>query len=98
LAGEVAKTWGPYLTRNLRCPPYTASVDAAIAISKHALADWFIHSMSFETIAISRGEAANGWIVDLTKGFDAPVVGKSKSLPIAICLATLRAKLEEPTA
>jgi hypothetical protein len=77
--------------------PYTASVDAAIALCERALPGWFIHTMTFETIGVRDNQAVNGWNVEITKGYDGPALGRSGKLPIAICLSILRTKLQETT-
>ncbi len=74
-------------------PPYTRSLDAALALLPQG---WTIHRL---------GQLSNccggfgGWIGELYRGSDAmipyPAASPAASAPLALCMATMRIRLAE---
>ncbi|WP_421591151.1 hypothetical protein [Shinella sp. M27] len=71
-------------------PSYTSSIDAAVSLAERVLPGWVVDHIGQDyagDIPVLRGL---GWCVELMNG-EHHVVGQSKSLAIALVLATLRA-------
>lgn len=70
-------------------PAVTASVDAAMSLAARALTGWVFDEIAQDYATAPDGYHAFGWNVEMINGIR--VQGQSQSLPIAICIATLRA-------
>nr|WP_313010800.1 hypothetical protein [Brucella intermedia] len=71
-------------------PRYTASVDAAIALAERVLPGWVFDNVGQDFHSVPGGYEAFGWNVELING--TRVQGQAPTLPLAICIALLRAK------
>ncbi len=69
---------------------YTASVDAAIALAARVLPGWVFDNVGQDFHSVPGGYEAFGWNVELING--TRVQGQAPTLPLAICIALLRAK------
>lgn len=75
----------------LGAPDYTASIDDAVSLAERVLPGWFFEHIGNDAIGEDSDMAWLGWTVELSPGMALGAQGQAKSLPVAICLATLRA-------
>ncbi|OWV62534.1 hypothetical protein ATY75_11955 [Rhizobium sp. N122] len=105
LAEPGAENYGPYLYRKMACPRYTESVDAAIALCEAALPGAKI-SLFVNHLTSAKDESGARATVHRKKGPKCPYTGirwpacqgecfHSKTAPLAICIALLKAKEAE---
>lgn len=74
-------------------PDCTASLDAAVALVERVLPGWVFDLIGQEYVTAPNGYKPFGWTVELVNG--KRVQGQSALLPVAICLATLKALSSE---
>ncbi len=77
-------------TETFKIPAYTASVDAAISLAERALTGWVFDNVGQDFHSVPNGYEAFGWTVEMINGNR--VQGQAPTLPLAICIAILRAK------
>ncbi|NKX16248.1 hypothetical protein [Brucella pseudogrignonensis] len=73
-----------------KVPAYTASVDAAIALAERVLPGWVFDNVGQDYEGFPGGYKSFGWTVEMVNG--KRVQGQAPTLPMAICIAILRAK------
>ncbi|NYD82110.1 hypothetical protein HD884_002173 [Ochrobactrum intermedium] len=74
--------------------PFTASVDAAIALAARVLPGWTFEHIGQDYIRASgldNDVMPMGWTVEISDGSQT-IQGQAPTLPLAICIALLRAK------
>ncbi|MCO7726424.1 hypothetical protein NJB93_07430 [Brucella intermedia] len=77
-----------------KSPEYTTSVDAAIALAERVLPGWTFEHIGQDYIRASgldNDVMPMGWTVEISDGSQT-IQGQAPTLPLAICIALLRAK------
>lgn len=91
LAGDHARSWGPYLRRKMPRPEYTASIDAAFALAEKLLPKWSIR------VGVSEGYKSPVVTMGRSYPTNRTVAVEGSTIPTTVCLAILKALQEQGT-
>jgi len=72
-------------------PHYCSSVDDAVALAVRVLPGWYFEHIGNDAMGGDYDMSWVGWTVDISPGMSGGFQGHAKTLPVAICLAVLRA-------